>query len=126
MKLDESNVTDLRFTIESLCKIQDDLNALELAFQTQAPTPHKHPAIDVLIGPGAGTWSGKTQQEFDNYLASLGNDDVFDALIYPEVYTNSGKLNSVGALVWHAAEASGGSGTFVALTPTTERPASAS
>lgn len=92
--LETDDVSDLRNRIDSLCQLFDRLKQLEDDFNNQSPNAHRHGAIEVDIGAGAGVWVGKTVQAFINAY-SLGDEDEIDPLTMPEVFTPTGKIEAV-------------------------------
>ncbi|GEM_PF-3528387 len=96
-ELQTDDVTDLRNRIDSLCVLYDRLNQLADVFNNQSPNAHRHGAIEVDIGPGAGVWVGKTVQAFIN-ASALGDEDEIDPLTMPEVHTPTGKIGAVAAV----------------------------
>jgi hypothetical protein len=91
----DADVSDLRTRVGSLCVLQDRIDVLEKDINTRQPNAHRHPALQVDIGPGAGVWENKTVQEFINAFAQVSDDEIVDPIIRPETLATNGILNGV-------------------------------
>lgn len=118
-QLAATSISDERASLASLCVLQDQLQALAALVATGQPNPHKHPATDVNIGPGAGVWTGQTAQDFFAAYANIQQGGFRDPLTFPE--TLQGGFRADGRLLSNVAGA--GAGTDTDGTPIIDIPA---
>lgn len=112
--LAKENISDRRYSFHNLEELSGLVDGLVDIINEILQNKHRHPADQVDIGPGAGKFSGLTDQQAWNLLGAITDDDENqdDPIVRPETLTpeiapftpgigsnvGSGKLGSVGVL----------------------------